>query len=609
MIEAGQTVYFGATVRGTGNFSDSVSWSVNGVKGGDSTNGTITPLGAYKAPAGLPSPNPVTISATSMADLTKSGSVSLPVYTLTITPSPATVFYNHTQQFTATITGITNPTVTWTASYGSITNTGFFTAPTNVLGQNFQDSVYVHVAGGGDSVSDNVTLAIPPPVINSVAPSSASANETITITGQDLYGLASISFPGPFGSTLSPPFSPTLTGFTTTVPLGAVTGTVNVRFTPADGVTNSGSFAFTRMPNLRIRANQKDITGGESVQFAYRLLGATSPNTINWTTDLGTVSNSGLYQAPVVTQESFATVTACLVGTNSCDATMLRILPMRISPAMPDVALGKAVQLDAIEGSLVSANWSVLAGGGSINGSGRFTAPTTVAQAGAVPVSATANSTTQTGSVAVTGAFPGVVSRTYDYLNEQNQSLEGTYVSSLAVIGTRAYIMDHGVRWNPTFGTSPSFAALEVYDISDPANPVWLDATEAVSSFPQLLEAVNGFPILLSSYGHYVFEVDITAIGTHPSRIALYDVQSTPPVLVSYVQPPDLGWAWENDGVIYAVPADIPVSSVAPIYVFDIRSGTVSQTEIDLPLPSGVTGGNVVVEAIGTGNRMYLRGR
>jgi hypothetical protein len=67
--------------------------------------------------------------------------------------------------------------------------------------------------------------------------------------------------------------------------------------------------------------------------------------------------------------------------------------------------------------SLAYANWSVLAGEGSVAASGLFTAPTNPAQAGPVPVSAAAGAVSGATSVGVTGAFPGVVSRTYDYMN------------------------------------------------------------------------------------------------------------------------------------------------------------------------------------------------
>jgi hypothetical protein len=51
-----------------------VTWSVNHVAGGNSSNGTINSAGNYLAPATLPSPNTITIQATSSADSSASGS-------------------------------------------------------------------------------------------------------------------------------------------------------------------------------------------------------------------------------------------------------------------------------------------------------------------------------------------------------------------------------------------------------------------------------------------------------------------------------------------------------------------------------------------------------
>jgi hypothetical protein len=145
--------------------------------------------------------------------------------------------------------------------------------------------------------------------------------------------------------------------------------------------------------------------------------------------------------------------------------------------------MGKTLQLGAEQGSsLLSVNWSVLAGGGSIDNAGLYTAPTTFVQAGGVPISATASGTTANAAVSVTGAFPGVVSRTYDYVNLNNQVFEGTYVQTLSVNGNRMYTVDQGIRFNPPFNANPPFSALEVWDITDPAHPKWLDASEAISA-------------------------------------------------------------------------------------------------------------------------------
>src|ERR1700682_3245648 len=64
-VVVGQMQPFSATVSGTTNMA--VTWSVNGGSG----NGTISSAGLYTAPATVPSPAAVTVTATSQADTTK----------------------------------------------------------------------------------------------------------------------------------------------------------------------------------------------------------------------------------------------------------------------------------------------------------------------------------------------------------------------------------------------------------------------------------------------------------------------------------------------------------------------------------------------------------
>lgn len=57
--------------------STAVTWQVGGITGGNSSVGTINAAGLYTPPANLPSTNPVTITAVSVASPTTSGSVQL----------------------------------------------------------------------------------------------------------------------------------------------------------------------------------------------------------------------------------------------------------------------------------------------------------------------------------------------------------------------------------------------------------------------------------------------------------------------------------------------------------------------------------------------------
>ena len=70
----GQTTQFTAVVSNSSN--QAVTWQVNGIPGGSASAGTITATGLYTPPAAIPTPNAVTISATSAASGTASASIS-----------------------------------------------------------------------------------------------------------------------------------------------------------------------------------------------------------------------------------------------------------------------------------------------------------------------------------------------------------------------------------------------------------------------------------------------------------------------------------------------------------------------------------------------------
>ena len=76
-VVVNQHMSFQATVSGSSNTA--VTWQVSGVAGGNSTVGTVTTTGIYTAPAQVPNPATVSLTAVSQADATKSGSASVQI--------------------------------------------------------------------------------------------------------------------------------------------------------------------------------------------------------------------------------------------------------------------------------------------------------------------------------------------------------------------------------------------------------------------------------------------------------------------------------------------------------------------------------------------------
>jgi phosphatidylinositol-3-phosphatase len=126
-IAANATSQCNATVKGSGSYSSTVTWSAS--------RGTVSASGILTAPA---TAGTVTVTATSTQDPTKSGTASVtvqppPSSTITsvqVACNPSTVKISATSQCNATVkgTGSYNSAVTWSASVGTINASGLFTA-------------------------------------------------------------------------------------------------------------------------------------------------------------------------------------------------------------------------------------------------------------------------------------------------------------------------------------------------------------------------------------------------------------------------------------------------------------------------------------------------
>jgi uncharacterized protein (DUF1800 family) len=128
-VRAGNTQSFTATVTGTTNTA--VAWSVNGVAGGNATTGTISAAGLYTAPANLPTPNTITVTASSAADATKKANSGVtlenPIPVL-VAVTPNTL---GTGAFMLTLTG-SGFVKTSVVTFGGQTLTTMYVSPTEL---------------------------------------------------------------------------------------------------------------------------------------------------------------------------------------------------------------------------------------------------------------------------------------------------------------------------------------------------------------------------------------------------------------------------------------------------------------------------------------------
>ena len=148
-VRAGDSYTFTATISDAQ--STGVTWSVNGTTGGSAAVGTIDSSGKFTAPNSLPSPNTVTIRATSVADTSASGSASVTL----LNPTPA-------------LTGISPAS----------TNLGSFTL--NVTGSKFVSGA--QVLFGGTPLS---TTFVSPTQLTAQGNATSSGTFTIAVQNPD----------------------------------------------------------------------------------------------------------------------------------------------------------------------------------------------------------------------------------------------------------------------------------------------------------------------------------------------------------------------------------------------------------------------------------------
>src|SRR5690348_16002077 len=191
----GNSESFTAAVTNATN--SNVTWSVNGVPGGSTASGTITSAGLYTAPADLPSAAVVQITATSVADPTKSATAQLTItsdISLAVVPGNVSVELGATQPFHATISSSGHPdaSVRWTltgptcpTACGIVDLAGNYTAPpvlpsaasATITAQSVADST--KQATAAITITSSFTLQIAAP---QGVPAGSSATVVATLT-------------------------------------------------------------------------------------------------------------------------------------------------------------------------------------------------------------------------------------------------------------------------------------------------------------------------------------------------------------------------------------------------------------------------------------------
>jgi hypothetical protein len=252
---------FAATV---GNASDTaVSWSVNGIPGGNITVGTISANGLYTAPQILPAGTPIVVAATSRADGTKSATATVSLLSdiaVGVTPATADVELGALLQVQATVASAGNPNraVNWTvagpgcagSACGTVDPGGLYTAPqirpappgvTLTASSVADPSKAARVA---INITSNFTLTVSGPAL---VTSGATAQFTATLTpapnsNPSLLVTWSVSGPGCSGTACG---TLTASGSYTAPGVAPSPSRVNVTATPAADPGKAATMAVT----------------------------------------------------------------------------------------------------------------------------------------------------------------------------------------------------------------------------------------------------------------------------------------------------------------------------------------------------------------------------
>jgi hypothetical protein len=326
------------------------------------------------------------------------GSTANPnVTSVTVSPATASIALGANVQFTAAVQGsTTNDAVTWTASMGSITSAGVYTAPvtsatvtvtaTSVADPTKSASGVVTVAGSTTPPVSSVTVS--PATTSSTTGSTVSF--TATVQGPTLN--KGVTWQASTGSVTS--------SGVYTAPAGAGTSTVTA--TSLADPTKSGvaTITVTAVPTVTSVTisplTATSITKG-TLPFSATVQGTTSNKAVSWKALLGTITSSGAYTAPA--KAGIDTVTATSVAdttklgsanvTVTAPVTPPVVTSVSVSPASTSTTTTGSLQFTAtVQGTVSdkSVTWS--ASLGSINSSGSYTAP---AKAGTDMVTATSN--------------------------------------------------------------------------------------------------------------------------------------------------------------------------------------------------------------------------
>lgn len=328
---------------------------------------------------------------------------------VTISPGYMNIPLGGTQQYKATVTGLTPATVTWsvTTGGGTISATGLYTAPATLPANSSILIIATATANTKIQAFNYVNVQGPGPTITSMSPNPLpSGNDTITITASPsgklfVSGASMICA----GAQLSTKF---ISSTSISAPMyvspswPSVTCYVNnPGMSPSNSLTapvgsGSGGGGGGGTPAPVVSPATATVGLGTSKQFS-------ASNVTTWSATTGSITSAGLYTAPSVTTPS-GTDTVTATGPGGASTATVSLVPkLVVSPATATVMLGATQQFSA---SNVT-TWSATSG--TVTAAGLYKAPSAMPASGTDTVTATGPGGTGSALVTLQNSPPPAV--------------------------------------------------------------------------------------------------------------------------------------------------------------------------------------------------------
>jgi hypothetical protein len=251
---------------------------------------------------------------------------------ISISPRTISLQAGQTEQFSTTVTGSSSPAIAWTASAGTINNTGLYTAPaaagTYSVTASAAPSRRGHSSAAVTPGSAVVTVTAAPVTGNvqvSVSPTAASLQ-----TGAQQQFSASVSGTSNTAVTWSASSGSIATSGMYTAPGNA--GTYTITATSNSDSTKSGSALIVvsapQVVSVSISPGSTSVDEATQVQFTATVSGL-SNTAVTWavTQGTGTITQSGLFTSPKSAESDVITATSQGNTAKSASASVAVLAP------------------------------------------------------------------------------------------------------------------------------------------------------------------------------------------------------------------------------------------------------------------------------------------